>query len=173
MILQFKAPPPDMALEVSQLLERFLPIDPPSGEVSKFYGALHKPLFYRGERDSAFDKLRREVLSLRKEVLSLRKKVQRDIREFQDIVSQYEEEISKIPEVQGVVRTENAKKILFITMISDTTKALSHEVYVIQQRLERKHPHWLLEFHYIEPEDLHYIEPDELSDEIEVEASSL
>ena len=46
---------------------------------------------------------------------------------------------------------ENVKELQFITMFSDPKKALSHEVYEIENNLGKKYPDWSLDFQYIGP----------------------
>ena len=96
-----------------------------------------------------------------------------DRDEFEDIVSEYKEEISKVSGVQEVVRSENVKKVSFVTLVSDSVKARSNEVYDIQWDLVKKYPNWLFEFEYIEKEDPDYVGPIELVDLTEVEDASV
>ena len=76
-----------------------------------------------------------------------------DIGEFEDIVAEYKETISQVPEVKEVVRANNIRKVSFVALVSDDMDGLYDKVYPIQERLERKYPHWAFDFHYIEPSD--------------------
>ena len=94
-----------------------------------------------------------EIKALSSELSQIKEDNQRRSHEPEQIKSQYKEEIAKIPEVQQAMYIENVKELQFITVLSDLEKALSHEIYVIENELEKKYPNWSLDFQYIEPDE--------------------
>ena len=91
-----------------------------------------------------------ELSKLKKELSKLKKEDQQQNHESGQIRNQYKEEIAKIPEARRAMYIENGREIQFITVLSDIEKALSHEIYVIENTIEKKHPNWSLDFQYIE-----------------------
>lgn len=94
-----------------------------------------------------------EIRTLSHELSEIREMNQQYTQESEQIKNQYRDEIAKIPEVQQAMYTENGDEILFITVLGDPKKALSHEIYVIENTLEKKYPNWSLDFDYIEPDE--------------------
>ena len=92
-----------------------------------------------------------EIRALSNELSEIKKMNQQENLESEEIKNQYREEITKIPEVQQAMYKENVKEIQFITMFSDPKKALSDEVYEIENKLGKKYPDWSLDFQYIGP----------------------
>lgn len=92
-----------------------------------------------------------EIQALSNELSEIKKMNKQQHLESKQIKTQYREEITKIPEVQQAMYTENRKEIQFITIFSDPKKALSDEVYEIESKLEKKYPDWSLDFQYIGP----------------------
>ena len=92
-----------------------------------------------------------EIQALSNELSEIKKVNQQQNHESEQIKNQYREEITKIPEVQQAMYKENTKEIQFITMLSDPKKSLSHEIYEIENKLEKKYSDWSLDFQYIGP----------------------
>ena len=92
-----------------------------------------------------------EIRALSNELSEMKKENEYQKHESEQIKNQYREEITKIPEVQQAMYKENVKELQFIIMFSDPKKALSDEVYEIENKLEKKYPDWSLDFQYIGP----------------------
>ena len=92
-----------------------------------------------------------EIRVLSNELSQIKKENQQQNYESEQIKSQYREEITKIPEVQQAIYKENGQEIQFITMLSNPKKVLSHEIYEIENKLEKQYPNWSLDFQYIGP----------------------
>ena len=92
-----------------------------------------------------------EIRVLSNELSEIKQMNQQQSHESEQIKNQYRDAITKIPEVQQAMYKGNVKEIQFITMLSDPKKALSHEIYVIENSIEKKFPNWSLDFQYIGP----------------------
>ena len=178
MTFQFKDSPASVANQLSKYLEYFPPSVILSGGASEFTGKVLELNLNTGKVLPNKDMVQQYFLvnQLFMKTSSQIKRLRwaasefQYAREFEDIISLYREEISKVSEVQQVARAENVRKVSFVTVVDDIeSEVLLDKVYPVQESLERKYPHWVFEFHYIEPGDLDYIE---LDDKIELERTS-